>query len=148
MLRLSLLLALLGAPALSCTQDAAAARDVISATNAYRADYGRGAVKANRNLTKAAFAHACDLYRSGTFSHSGTNGSRVGDRVTQAGYRWRYVGENIATGQKSATEVVTAWRGSPGHNRTLLNQKGRHIGVAAIRKGRGLIWVMVVADKL
>jgi MYXO-CTERM domain-containing protein len=39
------------------------------------------------------------------------------------------VGENIAAGQWTAVEVFEAWRGSPGHNRNMLDPAFRVVGI-------------------
>lgn len=42
---------------------------------------------------------------------------------------YRYAGENIAMGQKTAKEVVNEWMNSPGHKANILNAKYGLIGV-------------------
>ena len=141
---LTILLALTAAPAMACTNNTAVAQEVVAKTNSYRAQMGRASLQMDRELTRAALRHACELQQTGRFSHHGANGSRVGDRASRAGYSWRYIAENIASGQRSPREVVAAWQASSGHNRTLLNSNGQHIGVAAVKSGRDIMWVMVL----
>lgn len=57
----------------------------------------------------------------GTLSHIGRDGSTVGERVTQSGFLWSAVGENIASGQTSAAQVVHAWLASPPHCANIMN---------------------------
>ena len=59
------------------------------ALNALRAAQGRAAIAYDVKLEQAARAHAEDMVRGGFFSHSGSNGSDVGQRVRKAGYRWQ-----------------------------------------------------------
>lgn len=80
-------------------------------------------------LTEAAQRHANDMYRHRYFSHQGRNGSRLGERVSATGYRWRGVAENIAHGQTSVAQVMRSWRNSPGHCRNLMNPDYRHFGI-------------------
>jgi uncharacterized protein YkwD len=49
------------------------------------------------------------------FSHTGSDGLMVDDRVRNAGYDWSVVGENIAAGQQTINTVIAAWLDSPGH---------------------------------
>ncbi|MCC2691634.1 CAP domain-containing protein [Nodularia sp. LEGE 04288] len=63
-------------------------------------------LSANGSLTCAAQVHSSDMARNRTMSHTGSNGSSVGDRIRQAGYKWRTYGENVAAGQKSTREGV------------------------------------------
>ncbi|MRU16796.1 CAP domain-containing protein [Roseovarius sp. A21] len=109
--------------------------------NATRADAGRGAVAVNGALTQAAAAHARDLAQSGAFSHTGSNGSSVGDRVRRQGYGFCFVAENIAKGQGSLEQVLNGWLASPGHRRNILASQAREFGLV---RGPGSLWVMVL----
>jgi uncharacterized protein YkwD len=115
-----------------------AARDWMNAT---RADAGRGALAVNAKLTQAAAAHAGDLARTGTFSHSGSNGSSLGDRVRRADYGFCFVAENIAKGQGTLDQVLEGWMDSPGHRRNILARQPREFGLV---RGPGNLWVMVL----
>lgn len=86
----------------------------------------------NDSLARAAAAHSDDMVAGNFFSHTGSNGSSVGDRVTAAGYAWRSVGENIAAGQPSVAVVVDGWMKSEGHCANLMNAAFRDIGVACV----------------
>lgn len=116
--------------------------DMLAAVNAYRrkgATCGaNGSFPAapdlvwNAALTQAAVAHSDDMVAGNFFSHTGSNGSTVGTRVTAAGYAWRGVGENIAAGQGTVTAVVDGWMKSDGHCANLMNAAYRDIGVACV----------------
>lgn len=67
------------------------------------------------DLSQAAQSHAVDMATYNYFSHTGRNGSDVGDRISAAGYNWSAWSENIAAGQGSPSAVVAGWFGSPGH---------------------------------
>lgn len=86
----------------------------------------------NATLTQAAAGHSDDMVARNFFSHTGSNGSNVGDRVTAAGYTWRTVGENIAAGQSTIAIVVDGWMKSDGHCANLMNANYRDIGVACV----------------
>jgi uncharacterized protein YkwD len=45
------------------------------------------------------------------------------------GVTYKAAGENIAKGQRTPQEVVTAWMNSPGHRANILNKRFTHIGV-------------------
>ncbi len=99
-------------------------------------------------LVSAARAHAEDLARTGTIGHEGSDGSTPAQRVTAAGYVWTSVGQNVATGQTSPEEVVTAWMKSEPHRRNLLNPRFTSAGMATIDAPAtrwGTYWVMVYA---
>jgi len=106
-----------------------------------RAQDGRGALTVSAPLTRAAAAHADDLAGSGRFSHEGSNGSSVGQRVRQQGYKFCFVAENIAKGQGSLQEVLEGWMASPGHRRNILAEQAVEFGLV---QGPGNLWVMVL----
>ena len=62
--------------------------------------------------------------------HYGTDGSKPMDRVARAGYHAKIASENVAAGQKSFSDVMHFWEGSPGHRENLLRPNVTAIGVA------------------
>ncbi|MFH1830915.1 MAG: CAP domain-containing protein [Pseudomonadota bacterium] len=111
----------------------------------------------SNELAAAALAHARDMADNDYYSHcgrkgdikptdAGTNGCPPGttqawDRAKEAGYATSYVGENIAMGQSTTTEVMSDWLNSPGHCANIMNPEYRDIGVAFAR-GKGFLWAM------
>ena len=87
------------------------------------------AIKWNNKLADAALAHSKDMKANNYFSHSGLNGSSVGTRVTQAGYIWSMVAENIAMGYKNETAVMDGWIKSPGHCENIMRNGVMEMGV-------------------
>lgn len=100
--------------------------------NAYRAENGLKTLTFNSKLTEASRRHARDLANHGQISHDGSNGSNHADRALAAGYKYRFIAENVATGQKSWDEVFKGWQNSPGHNENLLNRDVSEFGVALV----------------
>jgi uncharacterized protein YkwD len=97
----------------------------------------------NDQLQVAAMAHAKDMAQRGVVTHTGANGSSPGDRVTQAGYAWKNVGENVAGGQLSAAEVVAGWLSSPGHCVNIMAADFTHMGVTYVVNSNqeiGIYW--------
>ena len=47
------------------------------------------------------------------FDHVGSNGSTLGSRVAATGYAASALGENIAAGYGTVTNVMTGWMNSP-----------------------------------
>jgi uncharacterized protein YkwD len=96
-------------------------------------------------LGDAALAHARDMAARGSMGHTGSDGSSVADRATRAGYRWRTIGENVATGQATADEVVAGWLASPRHCANVMSADFAEMGVAfaAGKAGAGVFWAQV-----
>ena len=81
-------------------------------------------------LTRAALAHSRDMAAHDFFSHTGSDGSSPGERVTRAGYLWSEVGENIASGVSTPRQVVADWLASPYHCANIMTASFRQMGVA------------------
>lgn len=84
------------------------------------------------SLAHAAERHSTDMATQNFFSHTGSDGLRVGDRAAAAGYRWQAIGENIAAGQSSVTAVMQSWMTSPGHCANVMNSLYADFGSARI----------------
>lgn len=108
------------------------AAQVIALTNQERAAYGLPPLAANTALNTAAVRHSQDMATNNFFSHTGSDGSSPGQRITQAGYSWYTYGENIAAGYSSPSSVVAAWMGSAGHRANILNNCFQDIGVGYV----------------
>jgi len=96
-------------------------------------------------LTQVALSYARDMATWGYMDHTGRDGSTPAQRITRSGYRWREVGENLASGVMSAEEVVAGWLASPEHCANLMDPLYRQMGVAfAVNQhdARGVYWAM------
>jgi uncharacterized protein YkwD len=79
-------------------------------------------------LAMAAFLHSKDMVRKNTLSHTGSDDSTAGQRISRQGYPWRTYGENIAAGNPTVSSVIQAWLGSEGHCRNLMDPAFTEIG--------------------
>jgi len=96
----------------------------------------------DRRLIEAANEHAADMARRDYFAHESPGGEGAGDRVSEAGYKWKRYGENIARGADSAYEVVNGWMNSPTHRENILDCRLHEMGVGlAIGRDRTPYWV-------
>lgn len=89
-------------------------------------------------LTRAAQLHSRDMEATGNFSHTGSDGSTVGDRATAQGYAWSRIGEDIAAGFGSSASVMDAWLNSPGHCANIMDPKFRDLGTGVA----GAYWTL------
>ncbi len=103
---------------------------VLTLTNGERAAAGCPELVPNDKLAAAARRHTDEMARTGNFSHTGADGSTPAQRVTDAGYPYRLMAENIAAGQGTAEEVVRAWMDSASHRANIVNCELRDLGVA------------------
>lgn len=119
--------------------------------NAYRAQKNLSPVTLNAKLNAASQVHAEDLAKHGNISHTGSDGSSHGERVSRQDYVFSIAAENVATGQKSWERVFKAWQGSPGHNKNLLQPNVTEFGIALVynpKTSYETYWAMLVAAPL
>lgn len=117
----------------------------------------------NNELYAAAYEHSSDMLQSGTFDHLGSGtqydvtGSNNGnqsifyERIEANGYvEYRAVGENIAGGQDSVTEVMEAWLNSPDHCTNIMSDNFKEVAVAVIADESseyGIYWTQNFGSK-
>ena len=104
--------------------------DVIRLTNKYRRKQGLRRLKADSKLSNAAQGHADDMDNVGRYlGHKSSDGRDFEARIDEAGYDWRSIRENVASGQQSARDVVQGWIESPGHRANILSDDITEIGI-------------------
>lgn len=108
-----------------------------------RAERGLSALKPSAKLEKAAAAHAKELARTKAYSHKGANGSTPGSRAKRAGYRWCFVAENIAWGQRDVPRVMATWKASKGHYGNIIRHEAKEFGLAR----SGNVWVLLLGAR-
>lgn len=91
---------------------------------------GASPVAWNDRLAMAAYLHSVDMETNQFFSHTGSDGSSPGDRITREGYAWWMYGENIAVGYPTVSDVMQAWLESEGHCRNIMTPDFEEIGAA------------------
>lgn len=65
-----------------------------------------GPLRFNEGLARVARAHARDLGPRGSLDHTGSDGSRLSDRLNRLGTWHGLIAENISTGEADARQVV------------------------------------------
>ena len=121
----------------------------LAAVNAFRTKNGRGTVVLDARLTKAAAMQSETQAKRSWIGHDGPDGSRAKDRAARAGYRAKIASENVASGQKSFSDVMRSWEGSAGHRENLLRPEVTAIGVAMAKNSSGRpYWTLVLGAEL
>ncbi|KAG7382756.1 hypothetical protein PHYBOEH_010370 [Phytophthora boehmeriae] len=93
---------------------------MLDRVNQERAKAGLSPLCTNKKLQDAAQQHSDDQAANNYMGHDGTDGTSVSDRITQAGYDWNAVAENVAAGQEDVDGVMESWMNSPGHRENIL----------------------------
>ncbi|MEI4789977.1 CAP domain-containing protein [Bacillus sp. FJAT-53060] len=110
-------------------------KEVVELTNKERAKQGLKALSVDTKLSKSARAKSQDMKDKNYFSHTSPTYGSPFDQMKQFGITYKTAGENIAQGQRSPQEVMTAWMNSEGHRANILNKNYTHIGVGYVKDG-------------
>lgn len=104
---------------------------VVGCTNQERARYGLRPLHQNRVLRHAAEYHARNMLTYGFFSHHDVFGHGPPARIDLFGnvHRYRWLGENLATGFTSGRGACQGWMASAHHRANVLNPHFTLIGV-------------------
>ncbi|MBM7567392.1 CAP domain-containing protein [Paenibacillus sacheonensis] len=114
----------------STTDKTTFAAQVVTLVNKERANAGLTALKSDSLLTKVALDKAKDMYANNYFDHNSPTYGSPFDMMRAYGVAYSYAGENIAKGQRTPQEVMTAWMNSAGHKANILGSHYGKIGVA------------------
>lgn len=106
------------------------AERVVSLANAARLESGLPALTVNQALTRAAELKAADMASKQYFAHTSPTGVSPWHWFDEAGYAYRYAGENLAIHFTRAEDQQQAWMDSEKHRANILNPKYRETGVA------------------
>ena len=109
-----------------------------SKINQARAAAGKGTLRLDKHLSKAARRHTREMLESKTLYH--TPAPALKRRVTN----WTWLGENVGVGNTVDTLHV-AFMDSPSHKENILFSKYRHVGVGTRMEG-GRLWVTVLFE--
>lgn len=99
-------------------------RAVVCLVNAERRRHGLPPLRENARLNRSAQGWTNAMVQDHAFTH----GADFGARISAVGFNWSSVGENIATGFRTAASVMSAWMQSPGHCQNILNPTWRFMG--------------------
>ena len=124
----------------------ALAQQMFDKINAERRSRGLAAYLPNAQIIAAAQGHSNDMAARSTMTHTGSDGSNGGQRITRAGFVWGAWGENVAAGFGDPNVLYDAWYDSSGHRGQLLGNY-RYAGVGVAANGQGaLYWTLDVAS--
>jgi uncharacterized protein YkwD len=111
---------------------------LLQQVNAVRAAYGLAPLSPSPALSRSAAAHSRSMATYGYFAHESRNGTTFSQRIeryyAQRSGAWT-VGENLAmfgSTTPTASTIVDAWMGSPGHRANLLRASFREAGISVM----------------
>jgi uncharacterized YkwD family protein len=106
------------------------AGEVVTLVNLERTKAGLKPLASDSALSAMALNKAKDMYNKKYFDHTSPTYGSPFDMMKAYGIRYTYAGENIAKGQRTPQEVMTAWMNSAGHRQNILSPNFTKIGTA------------------
>jgi len=100
--------------------------------NQARQANGLGTLTENTKLDQAAQMKAENMVQNQYFDHTSPTGITPWFWFLQAGYKYKYAGENLAVGFYDSQEVYDAWLNSPSHKANILNPHYTDVGTAVL----------------
>lgn len=103
--------------------------EVTRLVNVERSKQGLKPLTVNWELQRIAEYKVKDMTDKNYFSHTSPTYGSPFDMMKSFGIKYSTAGENIAKGQRTPQEVMTAWMNSSGHRANILNANYTQIGV-------------------
>lgn len=104
-----------------------------------------GSLAWNAQLHHAATLHAHHMANTGVYSHTGSYGLTLPQRVNAAGYDYSLLGENIVAQRTSVQAAIHSWMSSPQHCENIMRTQFRDVGVSCVSNSTsqwGNYWTM------
>lgn len=114
------------------------ADQVLKLVNQEREKAGLKALVTTDSLQKAANKRAVEIVSS--FSHTRPDSRSFATVLGDYNINYLAAGENIAYGQKSPEEVMTAWMNSPGHRANILGSQFGKVGIGVYQSNGVYYW--------
>lgn len=102
---------------------------LFKAINNERSKKGLKLLTVSKELSQSAQAKAEDHNDRGYWSHNTPEGVRPFQFITDAGYKYKHAGENLARDWQCDEQVIVAWMQSPTHKDNILGSSYKEIGI-------------------
>lgn len=103
---------------------------IIELVNEERVKNNMPKFSTSSKLNSSADAKAIDIFEKKYWAHNSPSGLTPWKIISNAGYNYKYAGENLAEGYLKPDEVVQAWMDSPTHSENILSKNYKDIGVS------------------
>lgn len=139
-------------PVTRSSRDESIADEVLRLINLEREKSDCTPLVLDSTLSAISTAHSRDMAEHRNLDHSGSDGRSPMQRTVDGGYSYRVMAENVAAGQRTAAEVVSAWVHSPAHHANIVNCSLQEMGIGWYRDpgdGSGeMYWTQLFATPL
>ena len=117
----------------------------LAEVNSFRSENGLKPLVLDARLSRAAAMQSEAQAARSWIGHYGSDGSKPKDRAERAGYHAKIAAENVASGQKSFSDVLRFWKESSGHRINLLRPNVAAAGIAMAKNKSGrAYWTLVL----
>ncbi|WP_370288408.1 CAP domain-containing protein [Nocardioides sp.] len=116
--------------------------DTIAVINKARARARCVPLKSHPALVRSATAHSKRMATRRQLSHQLPGEPSFDRRIAAAGYRAKRASEALASGPRTAQQVVTAWLNSRVHRAILLDCSLRDVGISVFAGGNTTWWTL------
>ncbi len=116
-------------PSSSLYSSAITPENIVNLTNQTRINLGLSPLTVSDKLSQAAAAKAQDMAANKYFAHVSPTGLTPWSWMINAGYKYKYAGENLAVHFTTAEGVQEGWLASPSHRANIVNQNYTEIGI-------------------
>ena len=106
--------------------------EVVRLTNEKREQAGLPGLQFSSVLSQAAERKGNNMLEKNYWAHVAPDGTEPWKFFLDAGYRYRYAGENLARDFSNASSAVNAWMASSTHRENILSPKYKEIGIAVV----------------
>lgn len=114
--------------------------EVIRLVNVERNKVGRSPLTTNNQVSNVARLKSQDFIDNNYFSHNSPTYGTPFNMLKSFGISFTAAAENIASGQRTAAEVMKSWMNSSGHRENILSPTYNQIGVGVARDNNGNIY--------
>lgn len=114
--------------------------EVIRLVNVERNKVGRSPLTTNNQVINVARLKSQDFIDNNYFSHNSPTYGTPFNMLKTFGISFTAAAENIASGQRTAAEVMKSWMSSSGHRENILSPTYNQIGVGVARDNNGNIY--------
>jgi hypothetical protein len=119
---------------------------VVDLTNQKRVENGLAPLNYSDQLSNAALFKGNDMLAKNYWAHIAPDGTEPWKFFLDAGYRYKYAGENLARDFSNAESAIEAWMTSPTHKENLLSPRYTEIGVAVVEGDLGGVEATIIVQ--
>ncbi len=117
--------------------------EVLRLVNIERRKNGLTDLELDWQVSRVAQYKSKDMAINNYFDHQSPTYGSPFEMLQGFKINYKTAGENIAKGQKTPSQVVTAWMNSTGHRANILNPNYTHMGIGFVNSNNTTYWTQM-----